>query len=170
MITHRVIDRLSPTLVKQYIYCPVIVWLNIWLGVFETPSDSMIIGGESRDTSREVRVSNEKGSAVADEIRVERDHKILIERKSFKSKSVMRYIAQAITTYTISREKHEKIREFILEISGDSRRILITEDMLETYSVFIERVREIMRNERIPRPDNQKKCEKCWYKRYCLYT
>jgi len=171
VLRHSLIDKISPTLIKQYSYCPVIVWMQVWLSVQEPLTDSMAIGKESTKPPEgrgQLYISTNKGATIIDEILEKDNHKVLVERKAYKSHNYSRYVEQVVTSYIIIREKIPGIRKVRLIVQGSERELELSEDLIKEIENITKLVEETMRSEKPPaiRPD-PKKCVSCWYKRYC---
>lgn len=165
------VDKINPTTTKQYSYCPVIPWIQTMLGVQEPTTDSMMLGREAYTQLRgegQVYISTEEGATIIDELVEEGKHKVIIERKAYKSHNHSRYIEQAVTTYIIARKKIPGIRRIKIEIQGTQREIELVEDLVKDTENLIKQLAETIKNEKPPTTKpNPKKCTSCWYKRYC---
>ena len=161
---------LQPSLIKEYVYCPVIPWIINKYGVVEPLTDSMAIGREEHDASRQVRVKGKRGVAILDELIEKRDGKVIIERKIFRSHSIHRYLAQVITQYLIALEKINGIKEIIL-INGEDKHVFeITDDLVEEVKKIIGNCLKSMEDDKPPEPTvDRRRCGFCWYRRFCPY-
>ncbi|MEZ0394290.1 MAG: CRISPR-associated protein Cas4 [Desulfurococcaceae archaeon] len=164
-------DRITPTLVKQYMYCPVIPWIQSWLMAEEPRTDSMEAGAELVGRGQ-VRISGRAGSAVLDGISRSPDGSLeLVEVKAFASRNRSRYVAQAVTSYAIAREKVHGIRRARIVIGGKEIELELTADLVEDVGKVAEAVGRLLAREgRPPRPSDPSKCTSCWYKRYCPHA
>ena len=168
---YSLIDKISPTLIKQYSYCPVIVWIQAWLSVQEPLTDSMAIGRESikpPEGKGQLYVSTSKGATLIDEVLENNGYKTLVERKTYKSHNYSRYIEQVVTSYIIAKEKIHGIRKVKLVVQDSERELELSEDLIKDVENITKLVEEILKSEKPPvtKPD-LKKCISCWYKRYC---
>lgn len=80
MIHIKPFDRVNPSLVKQYYYCPVIPWIQANLMVAEPTTDSMVLGSEAvkPPTGRgQVRISTSRGATIIDEVIEEKTERLL---------------------------------------------------------------------------------------------
>jgi len=166
-----IVDRISPTLVKQYSYCPVLVWIQVWLGVQEPLTDSMTIARESTrppEGQGQIYVSTSRGATVIDEVLESSGYKVLVERKAYKSHNYSRYIEQVATSYIIAREKIPGIRRVKLVVQDSERELELSGDLVRDVENITKLVEEALKSEKPPATKpNPKKCTSCWYKRYC---
>lgn len=171
MLTHKPPEKTSPTLVKQYSYCPVIPWIQAILGVYEPPSDSMIIGRDRVkpvEGQGQVYVSSMRGSTVIDEVLDEREGRVLVEKKAYRSHNYSRYVEQAITSYIVASERIHGVRKIRLIVQDESRDIEVSKDLVEDVEHIVELLEKTLKNEKPPpSKPNKRKCTPCWYKRYC---
>jgi CRISPR-associated exonuclease Cas4 len=174
VLKYNLVDKISPTLIKQYSYCPVIVWIQIWFNVQEPLTDSMTIGRESIKPPKgkgQIYISTSRGATIIDEVLENSDYKILVERKAYKSHNYSRYIEQVVTSYIIAREKIHGIRRVKLIVQDSERELELSEDLVKDVENITKLVEEVLKNEKPPvtKPD-LKKCISCWYKRYCPHN
>ncbi len=161
---------LQPSLVKQYVYCPVIPWIINKYGVTEPPTDSMALGKEEHNEEKQVRVKGGYGVAVLDELMEEPDGKVIVEKKTFRSRSIHRYLAQVITQYLIASEKIQGIRKAVI-VNGDRRHeFKVTDDLVEEVKRIIYNCLKAMEDDKPPKPTvDKRRCSICWYRRFCPY-
>lgn len=161
---------IQPSLVKQYIYCPVIPWIISKYCIVEPVSDSMVLGREKHDQEKQVRVRGKYGVAVIDEITEDREGRVIVEKKIFRSRSIHRYIVQAITQYILASGKIKCIRKIIVENGGYKHVIRITDDLVDEVKKVIDKYLEIIERDDPPKTImDKKKCSICWYRRFCPY-
>ncbi len=163
--------RLSPTLVKEYIYCPVIPWIIYNYGVASPPTDSMELG-KSRET-RQFYVKNRKyrASAIIDDIVYLGKEAIIVEYKMFPSKSIHRYIEQVKASALIAQEEISHVRKALLNIGEEEKHIEISEDLLKDSKRLLNKIYNTITNdEPPPKTVYPRHCRNCWYKRYCPYS
>lgn len=174
MINTTPLDGISPTVIKQYSYCPVILWIQTWLCTVEPVSDSMKIGAETVKPlagKGQIYVRSGAGSAVIDELVNDGKSKTIIERKAFKSHNYSRYVEQVVTSYLVARKVIPGIRRAVIEVEESSKVIDLNQDLVEDVEKIIEKAREIITKEtKPPNPTSKRKCTSCWYKKYCPYT
>ncbi|MEM4717792.1 MAG: CRISPR-associated protein Cas4 [Desulfurococcaceae archaeon] len=174
MISIKPPGTINPSLVKQYSYCPVLVWLKTWFLLEEPLTDSMVIGKENtrpRDGKGQLYIKTTKGITIIDEVvENKRGSRIIIERKAYGSHNYSRYIEQLVSSYLVAKDKLPGVKSAILEIEGVARKIELGKDLLEDVEKIVEKTRELVAKEKPPpRPPNTRKCASCWYKRYCPY-
>ncbi|MET1159368.1 MAG: CRISPR-associated protein Cas4 [Thermoprotei archaeon] len=173
MIDTKPYPGLQPVLVKQYVYCPVIPWIIAKYGVCEPPTDSMVLGLEEKTTSGEgqVRIRTRRGATRIDEIVEYNGSQAIIEHKKYRSRSIHRYLVQAMTEYLIARDAIEDIEYIVLDNGGDKRVFRIEEDLIEETEKIIEKYMKTINSDKPPQPvRNPAKCKWCWYSRFCPYT
>lgn len=171
MIETKPLDRPSPSILKQYVYCPMIPWINATLMIREPVTDSMRIGAEDiepPDGVGQLHVRTRAGSAIVDEIVDVRGSKMIIEKKKYRSHNYSRYTAQAVGTYIVIRERIQGVRYAKLEIADRQLVLELSEDLVEDIEGLLEKLRDTIVRERPPETKpNPMKCSSCWYKRYC---
>ncbi|MEM1732951.1 MAG: CRISPR-associated protein Cas4 [Thermosphaera sp.] len=171
MIEIKPVDKFNPTLLKQYVYCPIIPWINAVLMVREPVSDSMRIGAESIKPPQgkgQVYVKTRRGSAIIDEVEEKEGSRTIIERKKYGSHNYSRYIAQVAASYLVTRESHPGIRTAKLEIGGKSMTIELCKDLVEDIEKLVEKLEKTLQREKPPESKPKPgKCKSCWYTRYC---
>jgi len=163
----------SPSMVKQYIYCPVIPWINSVYGIYEPVTDSMRIGREKSVEKGvgQVRVSSNGSTTVIDELVREGGEYILVEYKTFKSKSIHRHLAQALAAYIIASRKIPGVKKIRLSMEGKTITITPSQQQIEEIAQIIERTKQATTSDKPPPPTtNRSKCQKCWYRKICPYT
>ncbi|MEM0378820.1 MAG: Dna2/Cas4 domain-containing protein [Thermosphaera sp.] len=165
-------QSVSPSMVKDFIYCPIIAWIRLKYNVAEPATDSMKEG-------RNVKVSDGKGQlklssngmvTLVDEIVKRGKHLMIIERKKFPTRSLHRYMAQlAVTSYIASR-RIKGLRTMALEIAGSLRELELSGDAMDGAKEHFRRVKVQEARDRppptIPEPS---RCKWCWYRRFCPY-
>lgn len=170
----RILKTITPTLVKQYIYCPVIPWIIMNYNVEEPATNSMEIAKQEQRVEKgrgQIHIHSNKGYTIIDEIIKTKHGEVLVERKRFKSKSIHRYVAQALTQYIIAKNKIKNIREIIIDNGGEKHTIPINQQNTKQAKEIIKKLEETINNEKPPSPTtNPTKCRTCWYKKYCPYN
>jgi len=166
--------RVTPTLVKQYSYCPLIPWIQAWFCAYEPTTDSMALGKESTKPPEgrgQVYVSTVRGAAVIDELVEEGGCRVIVERKAYRSHNYSRYVEQAVASYLVAREKIPGIRRVRLEVQGRQSTIELSGDLVEDVESLVKVLEKALKSEKPPpaKPD-PKKCTSCWYKRYCPHN
>ncbi|MEM4593031.1 MAG: CRISPR-associated protein Cas4 [Sulfolobales archaeon] len=172
MISTKPLDTVTPSLVKQYSYCPVIVWLKAWFLLEEPATDSMMVGKECTkppEGKGQVYVRTRSGATVIDEVVENKDgSKVITERKAYRSHNYSRYVEQLVASYLIAREKIQGIRAARIQVGDAVKTLELSEDLAEDVEKIVEKTREMVTRETAPpRPLNTRKCTSCWYKRYC---
>jgi len=167
----KLVEKVTPSTIKQYSYCPVIPWIQTWFKIQEPYTDSMLLGREAYTQLKgrgQVYVSTRKGATVLDEVVKEKKYCVIVERKAFKSHNYSRYVEQAATSYLIAREKMQRVRKLRLEVQGVAKEIELTEDLIHDVEGIVESASKTLASEKPPhtRPD-PRKCSSCWYKRFC---
>lgn len=167
--------------VKEYVYCPVIVWIKHVLNVEEPPDFNMIFGsskvyrqdilervGLPKPWSFEVSLRNSsRGIAGVVDVIGGCSRYEVVELKAFRRWSYSHFRIQLMFyAYLVS-----------TTVGPVTRAHLVLEDRVRTYSVnnhairdvewVIERVREIRDSEKPPQVLQSRKCRLCWYRRYC---
>jgi len=172
LISTKPVDSVSPTLVKQYSYCPVIVWLKAWFLLEEPVTDSMRIGKESVKPpggKGQVIVRAGCGTAILDEVVRERDGSLtMVEKKAYKSYNYSRYVEQAVASYIIAKEVLPGVRRLRIEVEGVGRTLELNWDLVKEVEEITKKTQEIVSKEaNPPRPWNSTKCRSCWYGKFC---
>jgi len=167
----KLLDKINPTLVKQYLYCPVIVWITSKLGVVEPVTDSMRLGREATKPPEgrgQVYVSTHRGAAVLDELVEEGKFRVIIERKAYRSHNASRYTAQAVTAYLIVSERIPGIRRARITVENRVLELELSEDLVRDVENIVKLVEEVVKSDKPPSTKpNPKKCTSCWYRKYC---
>lgn len=165
----------SPSMVKQYIYCPVIPWIIAKYNMYEPPTDSMILGSLPEKPVEErgqvlVRSRKHRASALIDEVRVVGNKTILIEYKKYPARSIHRYLEQLKTEALIAQESIGPIHRVKLVISNEEKEYFLTRDFLEDAERILVKLLDTTTRDSPPQPiRNPKICSSCWYKRFCPY-
>ncbi|MEL9908223.1 MAG: CRISPR-associated protein Cas4 [Desulfurococcus sp.] len=173
MILTKPFDRVNPSLVKQYYYCPVIPWIQANLMVAEPVTDSMMLGSEAvkPPTGKgQVRISTSRGATIIDEVVEEKNGKIIIEKKAFKSHNFSRYVSQAITSYIIAREKMPGVRKARIAAGDKIVELEVNDQLVHDVEASIRSVKRIINENSLPKPGEKGKCSSCWYRRFCPYA
>ncbi len=162
-------------MVKQYIYCPIIPWIIAKYNLYEPPTDSMILGAlpeEPVEGRGQVLVRSRKyhASTLIDEVVVNNNETILVEYKKYLPKSIHRYLEQLKTEALIAQEALGAIHKIKLIIDNIGREYMFTEDFIEDAERILEKVAMTITSDSPPPPiRNPKKCNSCWYKKFCPY-
>lgn len=165
---------MNPSLVKQFSYCPVIVWLKSWFLVEEPVTDSMALGKQSVQPPEgvgQLYVRSKEGSTVIDELKREKDGSLtIVEKKAYRSHNYSRYVEQAVASYIIARGAVPKVRRIRLEVREDAKIIELNEDLIkETEKIVHKTLETITKEKPPPKPKDTRRCVSCWHKRYCPY-
>lgn len=164
---------LTPSMVKQYIYCPIIPWIMSIYNAVEPPTDSMRMGKEMTNIEGRgcVKAVSKLGTAIIDEVIDEGRGKKIVEHKAYKSRSMHRYVAQALTQYLIIREKAPGVRKITVNCGGREVTLVITQDHVSELMQLMNRLENALESEKPPPMSVDKwKCRSCWYSRLCPYT
>lgn len=169
--------------VKDYTYCPTIVWIKSVLGVREPPSMDMVLGSSKpyrAEVFERARIpkpwafevplrSRSLGiSGIVDLVGGSGRYEVA-EVKAFKRKSHTHFTSQLMFyVYLTSTVLGPVVRAH-----------LVLGDRIKTYSVsdralreverIVKKVREIKESERPPATPyaGSRRCGLCWYRRYC---
>ncbi|MCX8199829.1 MAG: CRISPR-associated protein Cas4 [Sulfolobales archaeon] len=163
---------LTPSMIKQYLYCPIIPWIMNTYNAIEPPTDSMKLGRERINVEGRgcIKAVSKLGSAVIDEVIDEGCCKRIVEHKAYKSRSIHRYIAQALMQYLIIREKIPKVRKVTISCGGKEVTLAITQDQVSELMQLINRLEKTLVSEKPPPVAmSGGKCNACWYSRLCPY-
>jgi CRISPR-associated exonuclease Cas4 len=171
MLDYKPLDRINPTLVKQYVYCPVIPWIVARLGVVEPPTDSMLLGRESTrppEGRGQVYVRTKRGAVVIDEVVEEGGSKVIVEKKAYRSHNASRYTAQVVASYLLARELLQGVRRARLVVGGEVRELELSGDLVGDVEKIVELLERALGSDKPPqtRPEPAK-CTSCWYRRFC---
>ncbi len=162
----------APSLVKEYIYCPVIPWIINNYCVTEPPTDSMLLGKEAEEEKKRLYVRSRRYrlSTIIDEVAEVNGENIIIEYKRYSSKSIHRYIEQVKAEAYIARETIHRLRKAVLNVNGNEKVFEVSKEMLDDAERLFNRVEKtISREDPPPKTVYQRHCINCWYKRYCPY-
>jgi len=192
--------RLIPvTWIKQYHFCPRIVYYLGVLGFTERTTESMIEGKEFHSTEerripRRKTVAGERKEAAKrswnklyvaseklglygtiDEVDETDYGLIVVENKFMKSPRKPRpgHVYQAVAYAMLAEEALNKpVKKIIIRcmIDGKSFEIPITDYMRRHVLWTISRIRSIIEKEKIPREMNSRKCMSCGYRKICKGT
>jgi len=171
MYNPKILERINPTIVKQYSYCPVIPWIQVKLNIYEPLTDSMKIAVENTHPpsgSGQVCVRGSRGLAIIDEIVEDKGGRVIVERKAYRSHNYSRYIEQAVSTYLIARSVIPGIRKIKLVVGNRDTIIDINEDLAVDVERILDLIEKSLTSDKPPSTSpNPKKCGSCWYRRYC---
>jgi CRISPR-associated exonuclease Cas4 len=171
MLDYKPLDRVNPTLVKQYVYCPVIPWIVAKLGVVEPPTDSMLLGREAArppEGRGQVYVKTRRGAVVIDEVVEERGSKVIVEKKAYRSHNASRYTAQVVASYLLAREALQGVRRARLVVGDEVKELELSDDLVKDVERVVESLRRVVESDKPPqtRPEPAR-CSSCWYRRFC---
>jgi CRISPR-associated exonuclease Cas4 len=184
------------TWIKQYCFCPRIIYYLGALGFTERVTESMIEGKEFHSTEerklrRRSTLAGERKEKVkalwsrlhvvserlglygtVDEIAEVNNGLVIVENKFMKSpkKPYPAHVYQAVAYAMLAEEVlHKPVRRIILKYlrDGKSFEIPITEDLKKHVLWIVSRIKSIINKEKIPREMNHKKCRNCGYKKVC---
>lgn len=176
MKLYRIVSEkcISPSLVKQYIYCPVIPWIMSTYNLVEPVTDSMRLGREKHEGKPCTMVIDPSNNAVAvvDEVRTDGNVHVIVEYKAYPTRSIHRYVEQLKTQAYIVKRRYKHVRKAVLDIDGYGRIVLeITETMLKDAEMLLHKVATVISSEKPPPPTtNTRYCRICWYRKFCPYT
>ena len=166
---------ISPSMVKQYVYCPVIPWIMAKYNLQEPQTDSMILGAVPEKPVEDrgqilVKSRKHRASTIIDEVRIINNETTLIEYKKYPTKSIHRYLEQLKTEALIAQESIGPIRRVKLIINNKEREYVLTEDFIEDAGRILDKLLGILARDSPPQPvRNTKICSSCWYKKFCPY-
>jgi CRISPR-associated exonuclease Cas4 len=167
----KILERINPTIVKQYSYCPVIPWIQVKLNIYEPLTDSMRIAVENTHPPSgrgQVYVRGSRGSAIIDEIVEDEGGRVIVERKAYRSHNYSRYVEQAVSTYLIAKSVIPGIRRIKLVVGDRDNVIDINEDLAADVERILDLIEKSLNSDKPPSTStNPKKCGSCWYRRYC---
>jgi len=178
--------HVTPWLIKQYYYCPVIPWIIVNYGLTEPPTESMKQGakldreivisklGYKGRTLCEVEVKSKKLPlrGKVDLVLEEGKGKyVIVEVKAFKDKRLLRHKMQLLTYTLLVEENLGSVRKAILLHGERKVEYQVTGEDLEQAVKAVNKLRRVIESENPPViTPNQRKCKSCWYRRYCPYT
>ncbi len=176
----------TPWDVKQYVYCPMIPWIVYHLGINEPPTESMVMGGEV-DASYKEKIAeklrlpkpwrieveledNELGLHGKVDIIAGHRKLIVVEVKRYKRISVEHYQAQLLVYALLVAKKLGPVGKAILVYGDKVLEYSITNADILLARKLVEKTRRIIDNDKPPIVNqNQRKCNICWYRRYCPF-
>lgn len=189
------IGLIPATWIKQYYFCPRIIYYLGVLGYSERLTESMIEGkefhlSEEQRAKRRKSVAGEKKEpakcvwsklpiaseklglyGIIDEIYETENGLVIVENKFMKApkKPHPGHIYQAVAYAMLAEEKIGKIvRKIVIKYlkSNKSFEIPLTEDIKKHVQWTISRIKSIIEREKLPR-GNDKKCKNCGFIRTC---
>jgi CRISPR-associated exonuclease Cas4 len=190
-------DRLIPvTWIKQYYFCPRIIYYLGVLGFTERITESMIEGGEfhsseERKIKRRKTLAGEKREKIKaswsklhvvskrlglygtiDEVADVGGGLVVVENKFMKSpmKPHPGHVYQAVAYAMLAEEALNKpVRRVMVRYlrDGKSFEIPVTEDLKRHVLWTVSKIKSIIEEEKAPRESNQKKCRNCGYRKIC---
>ncbi|MEM0253996.1 MAG: CRISPR-associated protein Cas4 [Candidatus Bathyarchaeia archaeon] len=189
------VGLIPATWIKQYYFCPRIIYYLGVLGYSERLTESMIEGkeyhlseeqrakrrksvaGEKREPAKRVwsklSLASEKLGlyGVVDEIYETENGLIIVENKFMKApkKPYPGHIYQTAAYAMLAEEKLGKIvRKIVIKYLRSDKvfEIPLTEDMKKHVQWAISRIKSIIEREKLPR-GNDKKCKNCGFIRIC---
>lgn len=178
--------NITPWLIRQYYYCPVIPWIIVNYGVNEPPTESMIQGsmvdkntiigklGFKGKPLYEVEFKSRKlplRGRVDIILDYGRGKYVVVEVKRFKSKHTLRHKMQLLAYTLLVQENLGPVRKVILVNSEKKIEYQVTGNDIKQIVKTVNKLKEIIESEKPPTTTpNPRKCRSCWYKRYCPYT
>lgn len=192
------INLIPATWIKQYYFCPRIIYFLGVLGYSERLTESMIEGkdfhsseeqkakrrrsvaGERRESAKSVWsklsvVSEKLGLyGVIDEVYEVENGLVVVENKFMKAprKPYPGHIYQAAAYAMLAEEKIGKLtRKIIIKYLRDKKvfEIPLTEDIKKHVLWIISRIKSIIEKEKLPR-GNYRKCGNCGFAKICGKT
>lgn len=162
----------TPSMVKDYVYCPIIAWIRLKYNVIEPLTDSMREGRNMKvsEGRGQFKLASDGVATLVDELVKRGRHFVVIEKKKFKTKSMHRYIVQlAVASYIASR-RIKGVRTMGLEIAGSMKELELSSDVIESAREHVGRVKAQGTRDKppstLPIPS---RCRWCWYRRFCPY-
>ncbi|MEM1622682.1 MAG: CRISPR-associated protein Cas4 [Sulfolobales archaeon] len=169
--------------IKDYTYCPTIIWIKSVLGVREPPSVDMVLGsskpyraevferiGIPKPWAFEVplRCGSLGVSGVVDLVGGSRRYEVA-EVKAFKRRNYSHFTYQLMFhAYLTSVVLGPVVRAHL--VLGDRvKTYSITDRVLREVERVVKKVREIKDSDRPPTTPyaGSRRCVLCWYRRYC---
>ena len=192
-------DYISASLIKQYHFCPRIVYFTEVLGVKERTTKSMEEGREEHERltkldlrrktlfgDRKTRILNRwvrlevlserlKIRGVIDLVVETKDGLAIVEYKRAKPpkrRPPRNHVYQAAAYAMLAEEYFEKpVRTFYIHYDDGSTTktfdFTLTENLRKHVLWTIRKIREIIEKEKLPNPENVKKCKNCGYLWIC---
>ncbi|MEM4591983.1 MAG: CRISPR-associated protein Cas4 [Sulfolobales archaeon] len=168
-----ILDRsVSPSIIKDSVYCPVMAWIKLKYNVTDPPTDSMKEGKNVKVTGGkgQVKLTYKGATAIVDEIIKRGRYIVVTEKKRYSSRSIHQHLAQLLATTYIAAKSLGRVRTIILETGEQKREIELMSEMIEIAEEYFKRVKRYSEREEPPHTTpNPSKCRWCWYKRYCYY-
>lgn len=173
--------------VKQYVYCPTIVWIRANYGVTEPSTPSMELGAMEAQARRkediarmlnlpkpwrfEVRVKDPAtgASGVIDIVAGNRRLHV-VEVKAYRRTEIEHFIAQTLFYAYLTNKALGPAARAYLVMGNTVKKFTVTENVLRTVERIINAVKKVKSSERPPNVGGGRKCITCWYRRYCPYT
>lgn len=190
------LNLIPVTWIKQYYFCPRIIYYLGVLGYSEKLTESMIEGKEShlteeQRTKRRKTVAGGRREAakaswskiaaaskkfglygVIDEASETDNGLVIVENKFMKApkKPYPSHIYQAVAYAMLAEETLGKIaRKIAIKYTRDNKtfEIPLTEDLRKHILWIVSRIKSIIDNEKIPR-GSYKKCRNCGFAKICV--
>ena len=180
------LESISVSDLKDYLFCPSILWIKRFLGYREPATRSMLIASEEIDASYKERVAERLGLPRPWRIEIElRDPEtglvgsidlvagskrvVVAEIKRYKRKRYQHFRTQLLAYAYLANKLIAPVERALLiqeeEIELD---IPITKQHLEAIEKILRKIREtIEREEPPPTNKTEKQCTPCQYKRIC---
>lgn len=169
--------------IKEYIYCPVTVWIRSVLGFREPPSLNMVLGsskpyrpevferaGIPKPWSFEVVLRNSSLgiSGVVDLVGGSSRYEVA-EVKAFRRKSYGHFTSQLMFCAYLTSTVLGPVARAHLILGDRVKTYPINDRVLREVERVVKRVREIKESERPPVAPyaGSERCGLCWYRRYC---
>lgn len=169
--------------VKDYAYCPVIVWVKSVLGVREPLSADMVLGtskpyradvferaGIPRPWTFEVPLrSRSLGVAGVVDLVGGSGRYEVAEIKAFRRRSHAHFTSQLMFYAYLTSVVLGPVARAHLVLGDRVKTYSVTDRALREVEGVVERVREIKESERPPATPyaGSGRCGLCWYRRYC---
>lgn len=189
-------DLFSVTLIKQYHFCPRIIYFLEVLGVKERETESMINGHEKHESFHQLEKRRKTVLGKKEEKTIEKYSKIpiaskklglmgvvdqvvktergyaIIEYKTSKkpTKIPKGHIYQAAAYALLAEEKFNIIVKSLKIYYSQSKEIVempLTQDIRNHVKWTIRKIREIIEKEKLPEVKINRKCKSCGYKWIC---
>ncbi len=178
------LSKIAVTMIKLYMYCPVIPWIIAHYNTVENPTESMLSGQLSYEEKTEIITENTDAQAVIYEKHLENQHlagradaiitssgeTAIIEIKKYMSRHRDTKITQ-LKTYAVLMTQQEKPPRKLILIQGGKKvyeKTFTAEDKDETIWI-INRLLEVIDSETPPPANPGPRCNTCWYRRLCPY-
>ncbi|MEM2575168.1 MAG: CRISPR-associated protein Cas4 [Sulfolobales archaeon] len=184
MFSLEIIDYITSSDLKQYIYCPIIPWIMGNYLVEEPPTPSMDMGKLGIDEKElianeldlpkpikyEVHIISKKlrATGIVDIIAGNR-RLTVVEVKKFQRPFIKHYEIQLKFYAYLANTEIAPVHKAILIVGSKMFNYSVGLEEIKTIEELIKKVREIKNSPRPPTINAEpNKCLKCWYRRYCI--